>query len=162
MIHIDIRSNFSILCPNFSRQCYNHSRWLSNFSRFSFQFFKCANTFLVLGPLRGPLEVVAEALELSESRASASLNNQGPFSVRIPNNQTVSKKSNKKTFCSQHICGFFCRGGAEGMALAARMISRSNLKKWLFMQLLSSFRSEPLEPEGWWRSKHYNFLTNSK
>ena len=119
MIHIDIRSNFSILCPNFSRQCYNHSRWLSNFSRFSFQFFKCTNTFLVLSPLRGPLEVVAEALELSESRASASLNNQGPFSLRIPNNQTVSKKSNKKTFCSQHICGFFCRGGGRGYGFSS-------------------------------------------
>ena len=72
--------------------------------------------------------MVAEALELSESRASASLNNQGPFSLRIPNNQTVSKKSSKKTFCSKHICVFVAGGGAECMALAARMISRSNLK----------------------------------
>ena len=74
--------------------------------------------------------MVAEALELSESRASASLNNQGPFSLRIPNNQTVSKKSNKKKrFVANTFVVFFAGGGAEGMALAARMISRTNLKK---------------------------------
>ena len=55
--------------------------------------------------------MVAEALELSESRASGSLNNQGPFSVRIPNNQTVSKKSNKKRFVANTFVFFFGGGG---------------------------------------------------
>ena len=75
--------------------------------------------------------MVAEALELSESRASGSLNNQGPFSLRIPNNQTVSNKSNKKKRFVANTFVVFLQGGrgAEGMALAARMISRSNLKK---------------------------------
>ena len=43
---------------------------------------------------------------------------------------------------------YFFNCGPEYLALA-RMISPVNLKKWLFMQLLPSFRSEPLEPEGW-------------
>ena len=73
--------------------------------------------------------MVAEALELSESRASASLNNQGPFSLRIPNNQTVSKNQTKKRFVANTFVFFLQGGGAEGMALAARMISRTNLKK---------------------------------
>ena len=42
------------------------------------------------------------------------------------------------------------------------MISLVNLKKRLFMQLLPAFRSEPLEPEGCLRSKHYNFFEKLK
>ena len=76
--------------------------------------------------------MVAEALELSESRASASLNNQGPFSLRIPNNQTVSKKSNKKTFCSQHICGFFAGGGGRGYGFSSSHDKSDKSEKMTF------------------------------
>ena len=58
----DWGANFSLPCSNGSSLCSKCSRWLSNFSRFSFQFFKLANTFDVLGPVTGPLEVVVEAL----------------------------------------------------------------------------------------------------
>ena len=67
---------------------------------------------------------------------------QGPLSLRIPKNQVVSKKS--KSVLQQayfeflfeegggqivtNIFCFFFQGGAECMALTARMISRSNLK----------------------------------
>ena len=63
--------------------------------------------------------MVAEALELSESRASASLNNQGPFSLRIPNNQTVSKKSNKKRFVANTFVFFFAGGGGRGYGFSS-------------------------------------------
>ena len=66
----------------------------------------------------------------------------GPLSLRIPKNQVVSKKSKSVlqqayfeflfaegggADCNKHIL-FFFQGGAECMALTARMISRSNLK----------------------------------
>ena len=75
--------------------------------------------------------MVAEALELSESRASASLNNQGPFSLRIPNNQTVSKKSNKKTFCSQHIC-VYLQGGGRGYGFSSSHDKSDKSEKMTF------------------------------
>ena len=61
----------------------------------------------------------------------------GPLSLRIPKNQVVSKKSKSVlqqayfeflfaeggADCNKHIL-FFFQGGAECMALTARMISR--------------------------------------
>ena len=63
----------------------------------------------------------------------------GPLSLRIPKNQVVSKKSKSVlqqayfeflfaegggADCNKHILFFFFQGGAECMALTARMISR--------------------------------------
>ena len=60
-----------------------------------------------------------------------------------------------RVFESNFFCIFWMGARVFGVA---RMISLVNLKKRLFMQLLPAFRSEPLEPEGCLRSKHYNFF----
>ena len=43
------------------------------FSRFSFQFFKLAKTSVLVGPVTGPLEVIAEALTPDRQTAGLQL-----------------------------------------------------------------------------------------